>query len=116
MAILSNDKRDVSVSNDFKTSGFKIQASAKAFEILSSNIYTNKVRAVIREYNCNAYDAHVAAGNGNLGMFTFLLCLSLTSQFVIMGLDSRTSRFVKYSLLTFILLKLIVMILWERWV
>ena len=64
MAILSNDKRDVSVSNDFKTSGFKIQASAKAFEILSSNIYTNKVRAVIREYNCNAYDAHVAAGNG----------------------------------------------------
>ncbi len=64
MAILSTDKRDVSVSNDFKTSGFKIQASAKAFEILSSNIYTNKVRAVIREYNCNAYDAHVAAGNG----------------------------------------------------
>lgn len=62
MAILSNDKRDVSVSNDFKTSEFKIQASAKAFEILSSNIYTNKVRAVIREYNCNAYDAHVATG------------------------------------------------------
>ena len=64
MAILSDNKHDVSVSNDFKTSGFKIQASAKAFEILSSNIYTNKVRAVIREYNCNAYDAHIAAGNG----------------------------------------------------
>ena len=63
MAILSNDKRDVQINGDFKTSGFKIQASAKAFEILSSNIYTNKVRAVIREYNCNAYDAHVAVGN-----------------------------------------------------
>ena len=63
MAILSADKRDVQVNGDFKTSGFKIQASAKAFEILSSNIYTNKVRAVIREYNCNAYDAHIAAGN-----------------------------------------------------
>jgi len=63
MAILSNDKRDVQINGDFKTSGFKIQASAKAFEILSSNIYTNKVRAVVREYNCNAYDAHVAAGN-----------------------------------------------------
>ena len=62
MAILSDNKHDVSVSSDFKTSGFKIQASAKAFEILSSNIYTNKVRAVIREYNCNAYDAHVDAG------------------------------------------------------
>lgn len=64
MAILSADKRDVQINGDFKTSGFKIQASAKAFEILSSNIYTNKVRAVVREYNCNAYDAHVAAGNG----------------------------------------------------
>ena len=63
MAILSADKRDVQINGDFKTSGFKIQASAKAFEILSSNIYTNKVRAVIREYNCNAYDAHVAVGN-----------------------------------------------------
>ena len=62
MAILSADKRDVQINGDFKTSGFKIQASAKAFEILSSNIYTNKVRAVIREYNCNAYDAHVASG------------------------------------------------------
>jgi hypothetical protein len=63
MAILVNEKRDVQINGDFKTSGFKIQASAKAFEILSSNIYEHKVRAVIREYNCNAYDAHVLAGN-----------------------------------------------------
>jgi len=63
MAILVNEKRDVQVCGDFKTSGFKIQASAKAFEILSSNIYEHKVRAVIREYNCNAYDAHVLSGN-----------------------------------------------------
>ena len=63
MAILSSDKLDVVVSNNFKTTGFKIQASAKAFEILSSNIYTHKVRAVVREISCNAHDAHVAAGN-----------------------------------------------------
>lgn len=63
MAILVDEKRDVQVSNNFNTTGFKIQASAKAFEILSSNIYTHKVRAVIREISCNAYDAHVAAGN-----------------------------------------------------
>lgn len=61
--ILNEAKKDVVVSNSFKTSGFKIQASAKAFEILSSNIYQNKVRAVIREISCNAYDAHVASGN-----------------------------------------------------
>jgi len=61
--ILNEVKKDVVVSDSFKTSGFKIQASAKAFEILSSNIYSNKVRAVIRELSCNAYDAHVSVGN-----------------------------------------------------
>lgn len=37
---------------------FKIAASAKAFDILSSNLYQNKVLAVIREVSCNAADAH----------------------------------------------------------
>jgi len=41
---------------------FKIQTSAKAFEILSSGLYNDKIQAVIRELCCNAYDAHVAAG------------------------------------------------------
>ena len=80
MAILTQEKRDVSVCGDFKTSGFKINASAKAFEILSSNIYTNKVRAVIREYSCNAYDAHVAAGNQDR-QFDVNLPTSLDSTF-----------------------------------
>ena len=61
--ILDEIKQDVAVNGNFKTSGFKIQATAKAFDILSSNIYTHKVRAVVREISCNARDAHVAAGN-----------------------------------------------------
>lgn len=61
--IISEQKQDVNVSGNFKTSGFKIQASSKAFDILSSNIYTHKVRAVIREISCNAVDSHTAAGN-----------------------------------------------------
>ena len=61
--ILDDIKQDVAVNGNFKTSGFKIQATAKAFDILSSNIYTHKVRAVVREISCNARDAHVAAGN-----------------------------------------------------
>lgn len=60
--IIAETKKDVAISSEFRTSGFTIQASAKAFEILSSNIYTNKVRAVIREISCNAHDSHVAAG------------------------------------------------------
>ena len=43
--------------------GFKIQASRKAFDILSSGIYTDPILAIVRELSTNAYDAHVAAGN-----------------------------------------------------
>jgi hypothetical protein len=39
---------------------FSIKASPKAFQIMSSQIYSNKIRAVIRELSCNAKDAHVA--------------------------------------------------------
>ena len=41
----------------------RIENSAKMFEILSSGIYKDKIAAVIREYCCNAHDAHIAAGN-----------------------------------------------------
>lgn len=41
---------------------FTIAASAKAFEILSSNLYQNKILAVIRETVCNAVDAHAVMG------------------------------------------------------
>lgn len=44
------------------TSEFKIRNSAKAFGILSSGLYANKIRAIIRELSCNALDSHVAAG------------------------------------------------------
>lgn len=34
-----------------------------AYEILSSRIYTRPIDAIVREISCNAYDAHVVAGN-----------------------------------------------------
>ena len=39
-----------------------IETSAKMFEILSSGIYKDKIKVVIREYSANAYDSHIAAG------------------------------------------------------
>lgn len=41
---------------------FTIAASAKAFEVLSSNLYQNKILAVLREISCNAADAHRMVG------------------------------------------------------
>lgn len=49
-------------SSNLQTTGFKIATSAKAFRILSSNLYKYKKRAIIRELCCNAVDGHVALG------------------------------------------------------
>jgi hypothetical protein len=53
------------VSNVGEIGEFRIRNSAKAFSILSSGLYANKIRAVIRELSCNATDSHVAAGRAN---------------------------------------------------
>lgn len=41
---------------------YRINNSPKAFAILSSGLYANKIRAILRELGCNAVDSHVAAG------------------------------------------------------
>jgi len=50
------------VSNVSEIGEFRIRNSAKAFNILSSGLYANKVRAIVRELSCNAVDSHAAAG------------------------------------------------------
>ena len=64
--ILNNAPQDQAVlSNVGQIGEFRIRNSAKAFNILSSGLYANKIRAIIRELSCNAVDSHVAAGKGN---------------------------------------------------
>jgi hypothetical protein len=61
--ILNTAPQDQAIlSNVGEVGDFKIKASAKAFNILSSGLYANKIRAIIRELSCNAVDSHVAAG------------------------------------------------------
>jgi hypothetical protein len=49
-------------------SGFNIKTTATAFKILSEGLYSDKILAFVRELACNAYDAHVAAGNQHTPM------------------------------------------------
>lgn len=44
---------------------FSMRQSAKAFQILSNNIYSNKIAAILRELGTNAYDSHVESGKGD---------------------------------------------------
>lgn len=48
-------------SGDFESSGFTIDASPHAFQILSASLYSNKVQSVIRELSTNALDEHINA-------------------------------------------------------
>lgn len=61
--ILNNAPQNEAVlSNVGEIGEFRIRNSAKAFNILSSGLYANKIRAIIRELSCNAVDSHKAAG------------------------------------------------------
>src|ERR1041385_4921102 len=52
--------------NEFQPQAFQIAASAEAFAILSDGLYNDKIKAIIRELSCNAYDSHVAAGKKDI--------------------------------------------------
>lgn len=61
---IQTERRNVQTEGlEGKEQAFTIRASAKAFAVLSSNIYSDKIAAVIREISANAYDAHVMVGN-----------------------------------------------------
>jgi hypothetical protein len=62
MIINHAPQHEAIISNVSEVGEFRIRNSAKAFSILSSGLYANKVRAIVRELSCNAVDSHVAAG------------------------------------------------------
>lgn len=66
MQLLNAVQNEAILSNVGEIGDFKIKASAKAFSILSSGLYANKIRAIVRELSCNAVDSHVAAGKADV--------------------------------------------------
>ena len=63
---LDVEVNEIVLSNVTSTGEFRIRNSAKAFKILSDGLYSNKIRAVIRELSCNAVDSHVGSGKAAL--------------------------------------------------
>jgi len=49
----------VQTSEDVVSGEFSIATNRKAFEVLSGGLYSDKIRAVIRELSTNAADAHI---------------------------------------------------------
>ena len=64
--IVSHDTHEVTLNNVGTVGEFKIRNSAKAFSILSSGLYSNKIKAIIRELSCNALDSHIGAGKADV--------------------------------------------------
>lgn len=60
---------------------FTIATSAKAFKVLSQNLYSNQIRAIIRELSCNAADAHLLAGHTK--SFDITLPSAIDPRFII---------------------------------
>lgn len=60
---IGNSSENTLITNT-ESSGrkYSIQSTGKAFQILSNALYQHKVKAVVREISCNAYDAHIDAG------------------------------------------------------
>lgn len=49
-----------------QTQSFQIRTNAHAFKMLSSGLYSDKIKAVLREIGCNAHDAHISVGKKDL--------------------------------------------------
>ena len=62
---LSTETRDVTRFGTGTETAFKIAGTAKAFRALSKTVYSDGALAVVRELACNAFDAHIAAGNSD---------------------------------------------------
>lgn len=56
------DPREVSTIGVTQVADFRIKATGKAFKVLIDGLYSDKIRAVIREISSNAFDAHAMAG------------------------------------------------------
>jgi hypothetical protein len=63
---LNTQRKSVQSGGIALSTKMKIDMNGKAFNVLSSGIYSNIIPTVVRELSSNAYDAHIAAGTPDL--------------------------------------------------
>jgi len=61
--IIHDNSQEIQTNVQNISKEFTIKTTAKAFRILSSGLYSDKIKAIIRELSCNAVDAHITAKN-----------------------------------------------------
>lgn len=62
MQVSANNDTNCAIVGGQKAIEFQIANSPEFFNILSSSLYANPIKAIARETICNAWDAHVQAG------------------------------------------------------
>lgn len=63
--MIRNIPDDPIITNVKNNAQFRMNSTAEMFDILSRAIYEYSIPAIVREISCNAYDAHIEAGNTN---------------------------------------------------
>jgi hypothetical protein len=96
---LDNTARKFESNATLDSNAFKITASAKAFQVLSDQLYTDKPLAILRELGANAYDAHVANGNPDVP-FDVHLPTRLNPELIIKDHGTGLSREQVFTLYT----------------
>lgn len=66
MQVTSVEKSALVVGQVQQKAAFKVAQSKEFIEILTKNLYSNPLYAVVRETMCNAWDAHIAAGKTHI--------------------------------------------------
>lgn len=64
--LLNTTQFDGMISNIGVQKNFGFASNGKAFRTLFDTLYQDKIGSIVREVSCNAYDAHVFAGKGDI--------------------------------------------------
>lgn len=88
--MILNETQSKLITKGIEGQSFKIATTAKVFEILSSLVYSDPIKAIIRELGTNALDAHVEASRNK--PFKLHLPNNFDSTFKIRDFGTGLSR------------------------